>query len=132
MCRIVLQEHKNADRIFYSDNAFGYIGSATAYYTDDFSFCYSVDTTVVNEEQSFKELLIVFDKLQMGFNSFSDMKKKCETSKRRLYSPNAFSEYGYCYESDYYKYFIRVNPIKTEINFKIFVYKKEGTLCRTS
>lgn len=132
MCRLFLKDHSDTDRIFYSDKASGYVGNAIAYYTGNFSLCYSIDISVVKDQQAFHELIKLFDVLKVDFYSFSSMKKKCENSKRRLYSRNIFSEYGFCYESNCYKYFIRVNPIKTEINFKIFVYKKEVTLCRTS
>lgn len=92
MCRLVSSDFKNSDRIFYCKNAFGYIGSATAYYTDDFSFCYSVDSSIIIRDKAFKELLTLFDMLKLKFNSFHDLKKKCTISKRRLYSQKATTE----------------------------------------
>lgn len=133
-CKLILNQYSNSDRIFYSSNSCnqsGFLGNVIAYYGDEFSFNYAIDPELICCDELFKEVLLLLDILRTEFYSLSSMKKICEKSNRRIIHRKQYpimAEYGFCYESQSYKYFVKINPEKTQINFKIYVYEKEDNL----
>lgn len=133
-CKFTLNKYSNTERAFYSSNScklHGFLGKVIAYYGDEFSFNYAIDPELICCDELFKEVLLLLECLRVEFSSFSSMKKICEKSNRRIIHRKQYPimpEYGFCYESHMYKYFVKINPEKTQINFKIYVYEKEDNL----
>ncbi len=113
---------KMGDRRYYSDNFYNenYVGMAKAYFSEcGNSLSYCIDENIIEYDEAFREVLSLIDSLKLDFNGLP------VDSRRRIYSKESvITEYGYLYISKSYKYFLKYIPVVTEVNFKIYVYRR--------